>query len=442
MKLPMPPPDPDQLMAQVLQAKRLPEILGRAIPATSAYLPWDKMRFKTPPDGLSLEEWWLVTRMERRWSQRSIEGLRAKDDSPFSYTLPDEVLRAVDQINRDASGQIVISEQVTSPGTRDRYLVSSLIEEAIRSSQLEGASTTRRDAKEMLRTGRSPRDNSERMIVNNYRAMQQVIDLKNEQLTPALVLELHRIVTDGTLEDPSQAGRLQNDDACRVRVYGRDQQLLHQPPPVVELPGRLEALCDYANGQGKEYIPPVLRAITLHFVAGYDHYFVDGNGRTARALFYWSMLAEGYWLTEFLAISRILRAAPSKYARSFLDTEQDEGDLTHFFIYHLGVIQRAIRDLHAYLARKADDLRQAEAEIRALPGEFNHRQLAVVRSAVSEPDQFITAKSHAHSHRVSGQTARQDLIGLESEGYLERHKVGKAFVWRPASDLASRLHTS
>ena len=53
---------------------------------------------------------------------------------------------------------------------------------------------------------------------------------------------------------------------------------------------------------------------------------------------------------------RVLRAAPARYARSFLLTEQDDGDLTHFFIYHLGVVERAIADLHAYLARKVDEM--------------------------------------------------------------------------------------
>jgi Fic family protein len=61
---------------------------------------------------------------------------------------------------------------------------------------------------------------------------------------------------------------------------------------------------------------------------GYEHPFEDGNGRTARALFYWSMLNQGFWLTEFLTVSKILRKAPAKYARSFLYTEQDSNDLT------------------------------------------------------------------------------------------------------------------
>lgn len=52
----------------------------------------------------------------------------------------------------------------------------------------------------------------------------------------------------------------------------------------------------------------------LHFMLGYEHPFVDGNGRVARAMFDWAMLRNGYWLFEFISVSRIIRQAPAKYA--------------------------------------------------------------------------------------------------------------------------------
>ena len=440
VKIPLPPPPLETSLAELAESGRLQEVLEIAKNSDNQYLPWEKLRFKTPPAGMTHKEWWVATRLERRLSQRTIPMLKTTSGQPFTYSLPDVVLRATDEITRDASGAITISEQVTNPNTRNRYIVSSLIEEAITSSQLEGASTTRRDAKDMLRSGRSPRDLSEHMILNNYLAMQYVAEVKDQPLTPDLVREIHRIVTDGTLENPHYAGKLQDDDELRVSVWGDGNQLLHRPPPVNELPERLEALCAFANGVGKEYIPPVLRAITLHFMAGYDHYFEDGNGRTARAIFYWSMLHQGYWLAEFLTISRILKNAPSKYAQSYLLTEQDDGDLTHFFIYHLTVLQRAIRELNSYLARKAEEMHKAEADFRAKPGEYNHRQLALLRKAVAEPAELFTAKSHATSHGVSAETARADLQDLESKHLLTRMRIGKQHAWRAAANLSMLLH--
>jgi Fic family protein len=444
MKVPMPPPDADSMSKRLMAENRFVEVITSVMPGamTREYLPWDSLRFKTPPASLSAEEWWFAVRLARRSLQREIGLLRDTDGRPFVYALPDDLLKAVEEVNRDASGHIAISQQVTSPITRDRYIVSSLIEEAITSSQLEGAATSRQVAKEMIRSGRPPKDRSERMILNNYLAMQRISSLRNEPLSPDLICEVHRIVTDGTLDDPAGAGQIQTDDAERIAVWGDGDQLLHRPPPVAQLPERIARLCRFANGDGGEgYMPPVLRAIAIHFMMGYDHYFEDGNGRTARALFYWSMLHQGYWLTEFLTISRILKNAPSKYARSFLYTEQDEGDLTYFYLYQMNVIQRAIADLHTYLARKAEELQDIQSAIKAMPGEYNYRQLAILENAVKNQAAQYTAQSHATSHNTSQETARQDLLALEQKHLLRRFKAGKRFVWTPVEDLAARLRS-
>ncbi len=443
MKTPMPPPSYQELFDAVQDKGRFSEVLSKALgdgALTAQYLPWDKLRFKTPPEGLTHEEWWFAIRLGRRSVQRPISALRDQQGRPFSYALPDEVLAATDQITRDASGNITVSEQVTNPASRDRYVVNSLIEEAITSSQLEGAATTRHVAKDMLRNGREPRDRSERMIFNNFHAMQRITELRDDPLTPELICEIHSIVTDGTLKSPENAGRLQDDDEDRIAVWDEFGELLHRPPPVAQLTERMERLCEFANGGGSDhYMPPVLRAIAVHFMLGYDHYFEDGNGRTARALFYWTMLRNGYWLTEFLTISRILKKAPAQYGRSFLLTEQDEGDLTHFFVYHLGVINRAISDLHEYLAEKTAQLREMTRAIQAVPGEYNHRQLALLEYAIREPGASFTTRSHARSHHISGETARQDLMNLEERALVQRFKIGRQFAWAPAPDLQERL---
>lgn len=439
MKVPAPPPSFHDLLSQV-RPERILDVLGdHSTTMSGDYPPWDKVRFRTPPAGLTTEEWWLRIRWARKAAERPITALVDKQGTPFSYTLPDALLKLNDSITRGASGRIAVSEQVTDPATRDRYVINSLIEEAITSSQLEGAATSRRVAKDMIRAGRAPRDRSERMILNNLRAMQRIVELRDQDLTPDMVREVHRIVTEGTLDNPSAAGVVQNDDAQRIAVWGDGDQLLHRPPPVAELPGRLDRLCRFANGDGDEYIPPLLRAVALHFMMGYDHYFEDGNGRTARALFYWSMLREGFWLTEFLTISTILKEAPAQYARSFLLTEEDDGDLTHFFLYQLRVVQRAIDELHRYLARKADEVRDIHRRLRSVPGEFNYRQLALLEHAVRHPTAIYTARSHAASHNVSEQSARNDLADLQGRSLLTKLRIGRRHGWAPADDLAGLL---
>lgn len=396
------------------------------------------MRHRTPPEGLSKEEWWTAIRYAREQLARPLP-LVDTDRRNFWYALPDTVLEMAHEIDRQASGRISAPEAVTNPETRDRYLISSLIEEAITSSQLEGASTTRGVAQDMIRSGRKPRDRSEQMIMNNYRVMGRIRSLGSSDLTPELVLELHEIVTVGTLDDPAAVGRFRRPDESVAVVDPSDGTVLHTPPDGAELPGRLQAMCDFANGAvTDDFLLPVLRPMIVHFWLAYDHPFVDGNGRTARALFYWSMLHEEYWLSEYLSISSVLKSAPTQYARAFLFSESDESDLTYFLIHHLKVVLRSIGALHEYLDRKIAEIKSTTELIRASDA-LNHRQAAVLGHALRHPGFRYTIKSHQHSHGVVYETARSDLLGLESMELLQKKKVRRAYVFVAPVDLADRL---
>jgi Fic family protein len=198
-------------------------------------------------------------------------------------------------------------------------------------------------------------------------------------------------------------------------------------------------MCEFANEDSAEpYLHPVLRAIFLHFWLAYDHPFVDGNGRTARALFYWSMLRRGYWLMWFVSVSRFLTKAPARYPRSFLYSETDENDLTYFLLFQLEILRRAIDELHTFLARKTREIQAVERLLRPSVG-LNHRQLALLGHAIRHPDATYTIESHQRSHDVVYQTARTDLHELADKGLLVRRKVGRRFVYSPPPDLTDRL---
>lgn len=408
------------------------------------YLHWDKLRHLSPPEGLSTEQWWLALKIARRGELRELP-LSDSEGKPFSYGRTDGMLRRLHYIDQRCSGEVAMDEVVTSERRAGRqFLVNSLMEEAIRSSQLEGATTSRVVAKELLRSGREPADRSERMIVNNYRALQFMREEMGGELTPASVLELHRIVTDGTLKDPTAAGRLQRPGESRVVVFDHDGgDPIHIPPPAEQLPSRMHSMCAFANegDDGTRFVHPVIRAILLHFWLAYDHPFEDGNGRTARILFFWLMRIRGYWLAEYLPISRLIRDAPAKYARAFMETETDGGDTTYFLIHQLDIIERAIDDLHLYLERKTAEVRDIEKLLQGT-GYLNGRQLALLTDAVRDPDASYSFDGHATSHRVSHETARSDLRGLADRGMLVRRRKGRKHIFEPAPDLPARLKES
>ncbi len=440
MKMPKTPPPLSGISRANLDNQTLDKVFDIAQKAEEKgkYYHWDKLRHLTPPDGLSHEDWWFGIKLRRLSKARKVP-LLDKKGWPFSFSVPDLVSEQMHKIDLGSGGQIGMPDPIINPHTRDQYLVRSLIREAITSSQLEGAATTRNVAKEMLRSGRKPKDRSEQMILNNYMTMQKIGQWKDEDLTADLVFRIHRMVTQHALDSPEASGRFRQPDE-KIAVQNEfTGEIFHEPPQATELIGRMEKMCSFSNGKTpKLFIHPVIRAIILHFWLAYDHPFADGNGRTARALFYWSMLRQGYWLFEFISISEILLKAPSKYELSFLYTETDENDLTYFIIYQAGVIQRAIRNLHDYIEFKSKELEITESLLKTAP-DLNHRQQALISHALRHPGRLYMIEEHKRSHKVAYQTARKDLIVLTKLGLLDCRKSGYAFVFIAPNDIVDRL---
>ena len=440
MNMPKTPPDLGELWSKhgANQEKLFELMKIGSLSPNGRYIHWDKLVHLEPPNGIIHEEWWFALKIARSAAKKQLPLLTDKNAVAFNYNLADPISELLHDIDLRAGGRIEMPSQVTNPETRDQYYVESLIEEAIASSQLEGATTTRRVAENLIRSGRQPRDRSETMIFNNYLTMKRIADLKTQKLTPELVFQIHERVTLDTLVDPTAAGRFRETDED-VFVGDQEGRVFHKPPDADELPSRMALMCQFANGSPNEtFIHPVLRAIILHFWVGYDHPFVDGNGRCARALFYWSMLHHGYWLCEYISISQILLKAPSKYARSFLYTETDGNDLTYFLLYNLDVIRRSIEALHKFIRKRTRQLKTLESQVRNLDV-LNHRQRALLSHAVRHPGHQYTINTHKTSHNVVYQTARTDLLDLQDRGHLHAKKTGRRWTFTALEDLEPRL---
>ncbi|MFC7337984.1 Fic family protein [Haloferula chungangensis] len=407
---------------------------------TDRYLHWDEFRHRASKTGpLAIEQRWAAIRMARSLRAQPI-ALIDTSGKPFTFSLTQRAFELLHEIDLHCGGGIGVAQDgVIQADTRDNYYITSIFEEALTSSQLEGAVVTRSEAREIIRKQRQPANSHERMVVNNYRTMRLVSDLKEQELTPELILSIHREITAGTLDHPGDEGRFRDlGDDVRV-VDDESGETFHTPPPASQLAGRMDALCTFANQQGMNgFLHPVIRSILIHFWVAYDHPFVDGNGRTARALFYWSMLRHGFWLAEFFSISHEILKAPKKYYRAFLYTETDDNDLNYFLLHQLEVIKSSISALKEYILRKQTELDGMRKHLGPGAG-FNHRQLAILKHAMKFPYASYTVAGHQESHGTSYQTANNDLAQLHQRGLLHRKKVSKAFVFNPVPDLAKRL---
>lgn len=416
---------------------------GKPIDEKGRYLHWDEIRRrkdKYPQPELA----WVVTKSARKSILKEIP-LVDIEDVPFSFCIPDSLQCLLHQVDKMAGGNIgAVDEGIVGKEAQLRYLVQSLImEEAITSAQLEGAATTRKVAKEMLKTDRAPKDKSERMIVNNYRLMRAAVEAKDQPLSPELILELHEVATEEAIDNDAEPGTFRQSDDIVIKFDG---ETVFIPPAAGSVFERIEQLCrfaetDHSNADSSEFIHPVVKAVILHFMMGYIHPFGDGNGRTARALFYWFMLKSGYWLFEYVSISQFLRKAPAKYVKSYLYTETDEGDLTYFIDSQLHVILRAINELIAHLQEKQksyDDFISI-LEGSRLMVELKPRQLDILKKACREPGRSFTAAFVKNEYSITLNTARADLEKLSSLNLLALQKIGRTLHYIAPADLLDHV---
>ena len=398
-----------QGMLNIINNPALEELLHKI---NDSYYYWDKVRYQPLPAGILPVDLWALEK-----SRRNLSAFRIRfGEHSFMWNSNNRIQDNLHFFDMNIGGTLG-ARGIITPEDRQRYLISSIMEEAIASSQIEGAVTTRRIAKEMLRKNRKPTNKSEQMILNNYITIQRILEIKEEPLNLERFLNIHQLVTAGTMSQSKEEGNLRADNDINV-IDTANGAVVHRPPSFTELPHLLDDLFRFFNdADTKIFIHPIIKASIIHFMVGYIHPFTDGNGRTARALFYWYLLRRGYWLTEHLSISRLILKAQGQYARAFQYTEIDDHDLTHFILFNLRVMKDAFEELRLYLHRQQSS-KQRAAQFLKLK-DITQRQATILEWFFQDADLLLTIREAQNRLGVSHQSARLALAALVTAGYLD-----------------------
>lgn len=384
---------------------------------------WDTIKYKRCPEGCTPQQLWTYVKAARVKSMMSVWGKYG-----ITLTLTNQMQRMCHEIDMNWGGSWG-TDSIIGDENKEQYLVGSLMEEAIYSSQMEGAATTRKVAKEMLRKKMTPKDKSQQMIANNYQTIQFIVSHKDALLTPELLLQIHQLMTEHTMQNPQEAGCFRSNNDVVVE-NGITHETVHIPPTYEEIPNFVEDLCRFFNEQdAPQFIHPIIRGIIIHFMVAYVHPFADGNGRTARALFYWYMLKQGYWLTEYLSISRVIAKSKKSYEKAFLYTEADGMDMGYFVTYNMRVLQQSFKQLQDYIKRKQEEKRAANSFLRI--GNINARQAQIIKMFADDSNLVVTIADLQAKFLVSPTTAKADVVGLMNMGLLSEisfNKVKKGYI--------------
>ena len=413
----LPPKIDKKALVNALLKGIVPNIMPVVDKVNADYEYWDKAKYKKLPEGFTPQMLWTNVKASRLRSTIPVWNKYG-----INLCVTSQMQRLCHEFDMKF-GSFWEVEGDSKSAEKKYYLSSSLMEEAIYSSKMEGASTTRIVAKDMLRKKKSPQNKSQQMIVNNYNTIQYIVEHKEQPLTEELLLTIHRLMTEKTLDNPEDAGRFRTNDKVVVAdmVEG---DIIYTPPSFQEIPEFVESLCNFFNNDNpRTFIHPIIRGIIVHFMLAFMHPFVDGNGRTARALFYWYMLKEGYKLTEYMSISRVIAKSKENYEKSFRYVENDGNDMGYFVAYNLKALKTSFQQLREYIQRKQQEKKAASTFMMA--GNINYRQAIVLQRLKDEPDTIFTVKDVQEQFSVSSMTARKDLADLVQQGYLTEIAINK-----------------
>lgn len=379
------------------------------------YLYWDKIKYKSKD--IKPEDLWNAVKLHRLINSNNIKFGKYR----FQYMITDYMQRALHLFDMHIGGTLGSNIGIAETD-KTKFIISSIMEEAISSSQMEGANTTRKKAKEMIQQEQKPKNKSEQMIMNNFITMKHIVQHKDEDITPEKILYIHKLISNKTLDDFNDEGQFRDNDDIHVVNYIVNE-IVHTPPSKDELNDLTKDLCEFFNNESNNFIHPIIKGCIIHFMVGWIHPFTDGNGRTARAIFYWYMLKKGYWLTEYLSISRIIKDTKNQYERSYLYSEIDENDLSYFLTYHIKTMEKAYDALKLYINRKQKEVFQAAKFMKI--AFVNERMAQILKIVNDDSDRILNIKEIEKRFNISNFTARSDLRTLVSLGFLEIIQVNK-----------------
>lgn len=423
-------------MAELITNPELNELTKKA---NYEYMHWEKFKYQKVPANVPIELAWAMVKIARRGNQETIQ-IKNEDNKNFWLFPAKTQQKSLSYIDSWASGIIASNDGMPTGEQKNKLVINGLMEEAISSSQIEGANTTRKVAKAMIEMKRPPKNKDEKMILNNYLAMVKIEDWKHRKLDDSFLLELHTILTTQTLDQENDVGRFRVDaDAIEVvdRLTG---ETVHIPPKEVDLSPMLKQLYDFANDDREDsYIHPFVKASILHFCLGYVHPFIDGNGRSARALFYWYLIKKDYWMFKYLPISLQIKKKDWRpgYDRAFHHVETDELDLTYFINYKVKLACNAIGDFIKFIHKKqkdAVDLKQRLVQ----SSEINQRQIEIITFMQSRPALEFDIGFYKNRNNIVYETARNDLLQLTSMKILTSSKSGKKYVYSRGENFPSK----
>lgn len=362
------------------------------------------------PVSVPIGQFWQELQKARR-DRATLLPLKAQSGEPFWFVLNSSIEKQCDSIAALARRDIAFSGAAF-----DRLFEDAVIDEAVYSSMIEGAFTTREAAIGFIREQKSPANKSEQMVKSNYDALSYVLENLESPITEKTIISVAQIVTRNAAD--SQVSGYRTEGV----IVGNSEGVVYTPPSAERVPEMMRALIEFIS---KSELHPILKACIAHFYFVYIHPFADGNGRTARALSYMMLLQAGYDFFRYFSISGLVAKERGKYYRAMLCVEESDCDMTYFIDCYSELLSRTVAEMERHLMHHV----LAEEKLKALDSALSERQIKGAKWLLKGEKDSVTVEVWKKKFKVVTETARRDLLTLCEQGLLVREMDGRKAVF-------------
>ena len=374
------------------------------------YLSREEIAYRLPVS-IPIGQFWPVMEEARKKNAISLP-LKAQNGLPFWFVINKTIEAQCDTVAAVARQSFVFDE------LSEQAMEEATIDEAVWSSVIEGAFTSKAEAARIIRQNKSPTNKSEQMVKNNYQALLYVLEHLEDPITAQTLIDIARMVTRGASDETVEGFR-----TVPVYVTGREG-IVYTPPDAAQVPALVDDLIAFITDSE---LHPLLKACIAHFYFVYVHPFTDGNGRTARALSYMMLLRTGYDFFRYFSISGLIAEERGRYYKAMRQVETSGNDMTYFIDYYSAMLSRSVDRMKEHLLGHV--LTEKRMHALQAAGRLNERQLKGARWLLEGKTAQVTVDVWKKKFRTATETARQDLLLLCEEGLLERKMEGRKAVF-------------
>lgn len=341
------------------------------------------------------------------------------------------------------SAKAIIENSPLVPAWEAKFKKDAMARTVHFGTKIEGNDLTEEETKKVVRlelvddpeeaakkTGITARERDVQEVIN-YRNVVRWIDEQDMRASAELFSEktlkhLHALTMNRVL-DEDKIGSYREQQVI-VRGAGEHEgQVVFRPPVSVEVPYLIEEFVDWLSDAKSKQVHSIFRAAITHYQLVFIHPFIEGNGRTARAMATLVLYAGGYDFKRFFSIEEYFDRNVEGYYRALQSVQQSEGqDMTYWLEYFCYGLALEVERVKKQVLKLSKDLKMKEELGKQVA--LSERQI-IILELLQNQGQITSSDAQEVLPNVSVDTILRDLKDLIKKGVVEKHGVTKGVTY-------------